>query len=195
MVLLVVASLVITGPAAEGHLPGEATRAERVKIDRQVTGGRAVRGRLAFEVPADWTAQHSLGHSRKFTTATADDCGISIVVEPTAMATRKTTAAQVANRLVPGHRVTRLGRGSRAHGSWGIDEVAVGARGNRRDVYGVGVVHVTAHVYVHVRVLAVLARTDSREPCRDDDVRKGPLHTAVERIVRHAAAQAKVTDG
>jgi hypothetical protein len=186
--------LVLAVPPALGQSAGRTSRTEQVGIDRQVAGARSVRGRITFEVPTDWTPRRSLGHSRQFTTTTAGGCAISIVVEPAARATTASSTAQVDMHLVPGHRVAQpLGRGRRPHGSWGVDEVTVGAHGNRRDVYGVGVVHLTNNVFIHVRVLTVLSKPDPQQTCSDDDVRNGPLTAAVKRIVRSAKTHVTVT--
>jgi hypothetical protein len=186
--------------AAAAAMDGGAARAadtrmrpERVKIDREFSADRAVRGRLSFQVPADWTATRHVGHSRAFVgQVPATGCQLSVLVEPTVVATRGSAAAQIAHRLRAGHRVAAMGRGPRPHGRWGVDEVRVGAAGSRRAVYGIGVVLVAARVFVHIRVLAMLDMPDHQTPCSDDDTRNGVLADTVTRIVRGATLQARI---
>jgi hypothetical protein len=170
-----------------------AMRHEPITFTRGISAHRAVRGRLSFVIPDDWTANGHLGRAPVFAgQVPATGCQISVVIEPTAVTTSAPSAAQVDNRLLASRRVVAMGRGPRPHGSWGVDETHIGAMGSRRDVSGVGVVHVAARVFVHIRVFTVLDMPDHQTRCSDDDVRNGVVAAAVTRIVRSAKLRAKI---
>jgi hypothetical protein len=103
-----------------------------------------------------------------------------MTVSARAVATKLGTPAQVERALSPSHRVALIARGSRAHGSWGIDETDRSAAAQAtRGLYAVGPIHLTGHRYLQLRATA-----DFTGPCSDADVRRGAVPAALERIVR-----------
>jgi hypothetical protein len=137
-------------------------------------------GTAKFQVPSTWKTERS-GRYYELTPPAVNGCTIKLQVNNQPTLTKATTAAQVDAALPVGFRAAQLGRGSRTHGSWGADETTNHTTPTRRRVYAIGVIHLTGHLYDHIRAVATYDGT-----CPDDIVRDGPDTAALERIARTA---------
>jgi hypothetical protein len=134
-------------------------------------------GAAHFQIPATWRAVKK-GRFYNLTPPVVGRCWIKVQVNNAPTLTKATTAAQVAATFPEGFRIVELARGSRAHGSWGIDETAPHVHPPGRRVYAIGVIHLSGHFYVRLRAVATFVGE-----CSDDVVRNGPTLTALRRIV------------
>jgi hypothetical protein len=130
-----------------------------------------------FQIPATWPAVKK-AVLYNLTPPVVEGCWIKVQVNNQPRLTTAATGAQVAEALREGFRIADLGRGKRAHASWGIDETAppVAPPGHR--VYAIGVIHLSGHFYVRLRAVATFVGA-----CSNDVVRNGPTLTALRRIV------------
>jgi hypothetical protein len=134
-------------------------------------------GVARFQIPATWHAVKK-GRFYNLTPPMVEGCAIKVQVNNQPTLTKAATGAQVAASLPEGLRVADLGRGSRAHGSWGTDETAPHADPPGRRVYAIGIIHLSGHFYDRLRAVATFSGA-----CSDDVVRNGPTLTALRRIV------------
>jgi hypothetical protein len=134
-------------------------------------------GVARFQIPSTWDAIQK-GRFFDLTPPAVEGCAIKVQVNNQPTLTAAGPGAQVAAALPDGLRVAALGRGSRAHGSWGIDETSPHAAPPGRRVYAIGIIHVSKHEYDRLRVVVTFSGS-----CSDDVVRNGPTLTALRRIV------------
>jgi hypothetical protein len=134
-------------------------------------------GAARFQIPESWRAVKK-GRFYNLTPPVVEGCWIKVQVNNAPTLTKATTAAQVAATFPEGFRIAELARGSRAHGSWGIDETTPHADPPGRRVYALGIIHLSGHFYDQLRAVATFVGA-----CSDDVVRNGPTLTALRRIV------------
>jgi hypothetical protein len=134
-------------------------------------------GAARFQIPATWRAVKKVVFYN-LTPPVVEGCWIKVQVNSQPRLTKATTGAQVVETFPEGFRIVELGRGKRAHGSWGIDETAPRVAPPGRRLYAVGVIHLSGHFYVRLRAVATFVGA-----CSDDVVRNGPTLTALRRIV------------
>ncbi len=134
-------------------------------------------GAARFQIPETWPAVKK-GRFYNLTPPMVEGCWIKVQVNNQPRLTKTATATQVEESLREGFRIADLGRGKRAHGSWGIDETAPRVAPPGRRVYAVGVIHLSGHFYIRLRAVATFVGA-----CSDDVVRNGPTLTALRRIV------------
>jgi hypothetical protein len=134
-------------------------------------------GVARFQIPTSWHAVKK-GRFYNLTPPAINGCTIKVQVNNQPTLTKVSTGAQVAAALPDGLRIAELGRGSRAQGSWGLDETAPHVAPPGRRVYAIGVIHLTGHQYDRLRAVATFAGS-----CSDDAVRNGPTTRALQRIV------------
>jgi hypothetical protein len=135
-------------------------------------------GVSTFKAPSGWAARRS-GRFYDLTPSAAEGCAFKVQVNNQPTLTTASTARQVAAALPEGYRKAALGRGSRAHGSWGADETSNKATATHRVVYAIGIIHLSSHLYDRLRVVATFDGS-----CSDDVVRNGDVTAQVQQIAR-----------
>jgi hypothetical protein len=133
-----------------------------------------------FSVPSSWAVLQKNAHY-DMTPPAAGACTFLVQVNNVPTLTTASTQRQVAATFPEGFRKVALGRGRRAHGSWGADETSFKETPTHRRVYAVGVIRLHGHLYGKIRVIATFDG-----PCSDDEVRSGDVTAQAIRIARTA---------
>jgi hypothetical protein len=175
--LAALASLaVVAQPALAGDT---STRTQRISATGDLLGShQQLRGTVAVDVPTAWASGNRTRVPRTAVlhAKPAAGCQVAIAISPRGAATRATTAAQVTHSIGS----DALGRGTRAHGSWGMSATDT-------TLYAIGAVHLTQHKYVHIRAFATLG-----EGCDPGVLTEGAIPAAFERIVKRGVVDAVV---
>ncbi|MCW3001167.1 MAG: hypothetical protein JWQ20_465, partial [Conexibacter sp.] len=190
--LMVAAALMLatSGAAAAGTPPR--VDATRISLDREGVDGalEAVRGSVTIETPTTMQRDsHDGALTARFTSHVSGACTARVQVSNRAVATRSGAAAQAAAST--GFRTSALGQGRRRDGAWALVEQEVldpqlrqptGAQ----QLYGIAVVRLARHRWLHVRAFVTYAGT-----CSADDRQKGSAAVGVRDLLVTARVQAR----
>lgn len=186
------AAVVLAAAASATGLPS-GSRAVTLRRDLPVGKRRTLQATVKTRVPTAWSSAGTYAGAPQFTQTLANGCRMLGTVSLRARTGSATPIEQVRASLVAGHRRRSLGRGRRARGAWGLDEVRVGQTQNRRAFYGVAADRVARRLTLQIRTLFTLYPPSPESACTDQDVASLLAIEGATTILASARVTAKIT--